>query len=1085
MDSWFNTIAEKYLEKYYDYDKLLHSYKEMKNIKIDNNIVSCLIERENNEYNHIFIEFELFSDDEKRKILKVIDDVPVNKYKIINKTIPDDLMNLGIKILPESLDDLTINCSLENNIIDIISVLKFFNKKLHDNPFLIFKMKGLDLKISASYRINTVEDIFKLNFKSEMDEIDLRDLYDVSTVFLMNQYYPNKSFDFIYSDLISFLNEEIKLLAIHPPSLHRSDVSFEKDIVFNVDSDYNLSDMDEKDFFILLNEINDSDDISYSWKFLKDILELTYELIEFNAVMPQLFLNEDIVRIRWIPSFFDGNVLNLCETYYSECPDNVITFNNTGISRENQVVILISFIIKGLIDYFTEIEEFKVSSRNISGIVKNLFLTKPYKLKTQQNNVSVQNITRSISVFYLKELDYCYAMFIDYDLCVRIKIKTGSEYKNITEANEDELKYMNIIYNLFTQFKIKNTIYEDIHLSNKDFIIFVKKIEPLLKYINVELNCCFDIVESDIRLVLDTNLDKNNFKLNQMNDIKWLVRLDDCTITLDEFDDGGDDFNEFIKTRDKCYIFNDGYEYRVLKRNVFFLNRKFEVNRILQLALLKKYDDVEFELSDDFNDLLSVSTFYNPPDSLNGELRPYQKLGYSWLVQNIKSGFGSILADDMGLGKTVQVLSAILYLKENSYFDNDSVLVIVPPTLISNWEQEILKFTPDLNYYIYHGSGRIFPIDTYDVVLTSYAVVRNDLELFLDIRWLVCVIDEAQNIKNPRIQQTKAIKSINAITKIALTGTPIENRLMDYWSIFDFVNKGYLSDMNDFKSNYVVPIEKLEDERVLNNLKTIAKPFVLRRLKTDSEIKRELPEKFVNDIYCDLTKKQIKLYNFILDGIFEDIENAKGIERKGMILRILTGLKQTCNHPAQYLNSSNPKIKESGKMELLINVLENILDVDEKVIIFTQYVKMGEIIQNLVSEKFKLDVLFLHGSQSRNQKAEIVRTFQEDASVKILVATLKTGGTGLNLTAAHNVIHYDLWWNPAVENQATDRVHRIGQENDVMVYRFITKGTLEEEIDKIIKSKIDLAGKAISSDETFITEMSNEELKKILSLRLT
>lgn len=485
-----------------------------------------------------------------------------------------------------------------------------------------------------------------------------------------------------------------------------------------------------------------------------------------------------------------------------------------------------------------------------------------------------------------------------------------------------------------------------------------------------------------------------------------------------------------------------------------------------------------------FQKLIKQTTVYNPPKSLTGELRPYQKIGYSWLVQNIRFQFGSILADDMGLGKTIQILSAILYFKENNKLEDESTLIIVPPTLIPNWENEIKKFAPDLTYFIYHGSNRTFPLENYDIILTSYGVIRLDLDMFLDRVWFLCVIDEAQNIKNPNTEQTKAIKEVPASTKVALTGTPIENKLMDYWSIFDFVNKGYLSTKDDFKRNYVVPIEKLEDEEVLENLKTIAKPFVMRRLKSDEDIKKELPEKFVNDIYCSLTKKQVKLYTAILEEIFFDIENSKGIQRKGIILKILTALKQTCNHPAQFLDIKNPKISESGKMELLVNILENILGNDEKVIIFTQYVEMGKLIQELVSKKFKQEVLFLHGSQSMKEKTRIINTFQEDESYKIFVATLKTGGTGLNLTAARNVIHYDLWWNPAVENQATDRVHRIGQDKDVMVYRLITKGTLEEAIDAISKRKVDLAEKSISNDETFLTEMTNEELKEILTLRL-
>ena len=499
--------------------------------------------------------------------------------------------------------------------------------------------------------------------------------------------------------------------------------------------------------------------------------------------------------------------------------------------------------------------------------------------------------------------------------------------------------------------------------------------------------------------------------------------------------------------------------------------------------LIKK----QFNNSNDFKKfkkLINETRVYEIPKSLTGELRPYQKIGYSWLVQNVRYNFGCILADDMGLGKTLQILTTILHFKEMNPFDNEPSLIIVPPTLISNWENEIKKFTPDLSYYIYHGSNRTFPLEEYDIILTSYGVIRLDLDIFLDTNWFICVIDEAQNIKNPNTQQTKAIKSVKAKTKIAMTGTPIENKLTDYWSIFDFVNKGYLSSLDNFKANYVMRIERLEETKTLEKFKTITKPFVLRRLKTDDNIKEELPDKIVNDVYCGLTKKQIKLYNAIMDGIFEDLEGKTGIERRGIILNIITGLKQACNHPAQFLRSDNPKISESGKMELLITILENILDMDEKVIIFTQYAQMGKIIQELVSKKLKTEVLFLHGSLTQQKRMEVIDKFQEDKNSKILVATLKTGGVGLNLTAAQNVIHYDLWWNPAIENQATDRVHRIGQKSDVMVYRFITKGTLEEVIDEMSKNKLNLAEKAISSDETFITEMSNEELKEKLSLRL-
>ena len=378
-----------------------------------------------------------------------------------------------------------------------------------------------------------------------------------------------------------------------------------------------------------------------------------------------------------------------------------------------------------------------------------------------------------------------------------------------------------------------------------------------------------------------------------------------------------------------------------------------------------------------FKKMTSDTRAYETPKSFTGELRPYQKIGYSWLVSNIKYNFGCILADDMGLGKTVQVLTAILHFKELNPFDIETSLIIVPPTLLSNWANEIKKFTPELSYYIYHGTSRTFPFEDYDIMLTSYGVIRQDADIFLDRTWFLCVIDEAQNIKNPNTQQTKAIKQVRAKTKVAITGTPIENRLTDYWSIFDFVNKGYLSSLDTFKANYIMRIERLEETKTLDKFKTITKPFVLRRLKTDDNIKDELPDKIVNDVYCSLTNKQIKLYNAIMDGIFEDLEGKTGIERRGIILNIITGLKQACNHPAQFLRSDNPKISESGKMELLITILENIMDMDEKVIIFTQYAQMGKIIQKLVSKKLKSEVLFLHGSLSQQKRSEVIERFQE------------------------------------------------------------------------------------------------------------
>ena len=310
----------------------------------------------------------------------------------------------------------------------------------------------------------------------------------------------------------------------------------------------------------------------------------------------------------------------------------------------------------------------------------------------------------------------------------------------------------------------------------------------------------------------------------------------------------------------------------------------------------------------------------------------------------------------------------------------------------------------------------------------------------------------------------------------------IENYLSEYWSIFDFINKGYLLSLKEFKNRFMKPIENERDMEVLEDFKKITSPFILRRHKSDKAIIKDLPEKVINDVYCNLTLKQASLYDETLNTLIRDVEDSVGIQRKGLVLKLINSLKQICNHPSHYLKLDEFEIEESGKMQVLMNILENIINSDESVLIFSQYVEMGKIIKRLAKEKFGREVLFLHGSVPRRKRDEMIDRFQ-NGEAKIFLLSLKAGGIGLNLTAATNVIHYDLWWNPAVENQATDRAYRIGQKDNVMVYRFITTGTLEELINQILLDKRELAEITIEGNEKFITEMSNEDLKEMLKLR--
>jgi SNF2 family DNA or RNA helicase len=423
-----------------------------------------------------------------------------------------------------------------------------------------------------------------------------------------------------------------------------------------------------------------------------------------------------------------------------------------------------------------------------------------------------------------------------------------------------------------------------------------------------------------------------------------------------------------------------------------------------------------------------------------------------------------------------------LKFKQEGLLKKQKALAILPTTLLTNWEKEITKFASDLNVQVYHGSNRKLNLKDNDIILTTYGIARSETSELSKHKWAVLILDEAQNIKNPQTGQTKAIKKFKANIKIAMTGTPVENRLSEYWSIFDFINKGYLHGLKKFKDTFARPIELDRDKDALERFRKITSPFILRRLKTDKTIIQDLPDKIETDQYCSLTKKQAALYQNVVDQMMEEVEKTSAIERRGLILKLLTALKQICNHPSQYLKVKTIKKEDSGKTELLLDLLRQIFNANQKVIIFTQYRQMGDLLAELIKTELGENVPFLHGGVSRKNRDLMVDNFQEKPYLKAMLISLKAGGTGLNLTAASNVIHYDLWWNPAVEAQATDRAYRIGQKQNVQVHRFITEKTFEEKINKLIQSKKELANLAVSTGESWLGDMSNDDLRDLVSL---
>jgi len=473
------------------------------------------------------------------------------------------------------------------------------------------------------------------------------------------------------------------------------------------------------------------------------------------------------------------------------------------------------------------------------------------------------------------------------------------------------------------------------------------------------------------------------------------------------------------------------------------------------------------------------------PKNLNATLRPYQERGFRWLWTNHQKGFGSCMADDMGLGKTIQIITLLLHAKNQMEQQNTAQvpsLVVCPTTLIGNWAKECARFAPFLNVSIYHGHERKLDLKNVDLVITSFGVFRRDLAKFSAKTWIFLIVDEAQNIKNSETAQTKAIKSLKASNLIAMTGTPVENRLTELWNLFDFINPGYLGNLSQFKTELANPIEKARDPQTIEKLKRATAPFLLRRLKTDKSIIADLPDKLTMDDYCYLTQAQAAIYQNVVDTILKDIQSSEGIERKGLIFKLITALKQICNHPAHFANQGSVSSDLSGKAAKTMDTLRGILENGEKALIFTQYREMGNLLVQMIQDELDTTALFFHGGLHRAKRDEMVQTFQEDRHSRLMILSLKAGGTGLNLTAASNVIHYDLWWNPAVENQATDRAYRIGQNRNVLVHRLITLGTFEEKIDEMIKVKQELANLTVATGENWITELSNQQLKEIFTL---
>lgn len=590
--------------------------------------------------------------------------------------------------------------------------------------------------------------------------------------------------------------------------------------------------------------------------------------------------------------------------------------------------------------------------------------------------------------------------------------------------------------------------------------------------------------------------------LDSLLNFRWELAIGGQTLSKYEFD-------QLVEQKSPLVEINGEWvELRsqdIRAAQAFFESRQDQTGLSLQDALrissgdtltIDKLPVVNFEASGPLQGLLTTLSgnqtleAAETPKSFKGELRPYQARGVGWLTFLEQWGLGACLADDMGLGKTIQFIAFMLALKEQDRL-NGPVLLICPTSVLGNWEREVKKFGPAIKVMIHHGTdrdqGSTFArvVKKQDLVITSYPLIYRDEKTLHKVDWWGIVLDEAQNIKNPEARQSQAVRSLQAHCRIALTGTPVENRLTELWSILDFLNPGYLGPRPFFKRRFATPIERYGDTASLQTLRSLVQPFILRRTKSDRDIIQDLPEKQEMTVFCSLTPEQAALYEQVVQDSLDAVEAAEGIQRRGLILGTLVKLKQICNHPAQFLKeeSLNGAHHRSGKLNRLEEMLAEVLDEGDRALIFTQFAELGKLLQQYLQRTTQRETLLLYGGTSKKKREEMIDRFQHDPQgPRLFILSLKAGGVGLNLTRANHVFHFDRWWNPAVENQATDRVFRIGQTRNVQVHKFVCNGTLEERIHEQIESKKALAEQVVGAGENWLTELDTDQLRNLLLL---
>ncbi|MCF2634643.1 DEAD/DEAH box helicase [Prevotellamassilia timonensis] len=1089
----------------------------MQEIKFLGNIISAKVKGSRRTPYSETIKLPEFSSKDIDKLIKLILEQPVVLSKLFNRQLDESLAKMaeeaGMPLFPKQWKDLKMSCSCPDWAVPckhLDAVIYKTSMEIDNNPFLVFSLHGVDLMAELEKRGITAAD------STEMMEVENTSAVYATMEQMQLRKVPELMPDYtLLSDLALPLSS---LLPSSPAFCHNGDFqqAYQRELLY-ISKVATKVLQDKQKLFeatggktLNKREVVSVDDVcppllqqllDINIDFLRDyddsivalrsVLICALQLIAHGCVVPQIYYDlviskgrgrakakeEKEYHIIWQPAMIDEATRSIIGRLgqNKELVSKMVTSVVPMLSHESKDELFYGLFFKAECSRFNGIGE-----TNTPGGIRS-WLDRYF----MQNKHQV--------TFFIDETDKGFAVNVEADDHPLEDVMTKKAYSS---SRMEILRQLAILCDIVDGLDayINDKGKRSIEFTMQTFPTFLLQVIPAMRLLGVSVimpKALQTLIHPQISVKLKSKgRDSNGFlSMGDLLDFNWQVAVGNVFLSPEQFDRLLGHASGLLRFKEQ-YVYVDEAGMSKLQK-VLNAPPKIKPGELLQAALCGEYKGAPVELTDEVRELIRQFTSQSViplPENINAKLRPYQERGFSWMYRNMKIGFGSIIADDMGLGKTLQVITLLAKMKEEGAMDKKKALVVVPTGLLHNWQAEVKRFAPGLTTGVYHGTARDLKdvvCKNADIILSTYGVVRSDADILKKQKWQVLVIDEAQNIKNSDAAQSKAIRSIPANCYIAMSGTPVENRLSEFWSIIDFTNKGYLGSAKDFSDSYAKPIQKYGDSHVAERFRKVTAPFLMRRLKTDKSIISDLPDKIERNELASLTPEQAALYQETVNKCMAVIESMEGedsqalFKRQGLILQMMLALKQICNHPTQYLKDNRMDATLSGKTEMLLDMLRSIIDADEKVLIFTQFREMGDLLRHFIRTTLDEEPMFYHGGCSLKQRQEMVDRFQNNRNDRIFILSLKAAGTGLNLTAATHVIHYDLWWNPAVEAQATDRAYRIGQHKNVQVHRFITQNTFEERIDAMIQEKKHLADLTVSTGESWIGKLSNKELHEI------